>query len=61
MLLLVGIELIKFARDIRKNELVIIALTVGVSLATNMAIGFVVAIIVYYTLRNWKPAAKYLG
>jgi len=61
MLLLVGIELTKFARDIRKNELLIMALTAGVSLVTNMAIGFVSAIVVYYAFRKWKPANKYLG
>ena len=61
MLLLVGIELTKFARDIRKNELIIMALTAGVSLVTNMAIGFVAAIVVYHAFRKWKPASKYLG
>jgi MFS superfamily sulfate permease-like transporter len=61
MLLLVGIELTKFARDIRKNEFVIMALTAGLSLLTNMAIGFVVAAIIYHAFRRWKPAAKYLG
>lgn len=61
MLLLVGVELTKFARDIRKNELIIMALTAGVSLATNMAIGFVAAITVYHAFRKWKPANKYFG
>jgi len=61
MLLLVGIELTKFARDIRKDELLIMALTAGLSLATNMAIGFGVAVVAYHALRRWKPAAKYVG
>lgn len=56
MLLLVGVELTKFARDIHKNELIIMALTTIISLTTNMAIGFVAAIIVYHTFRKWKPA-----
>jgi predicted benzoate:H+ symporter BenE len=37
MLLLVGVELTKFVRDIRRNELIIMILTAGLSLATNMA------------------------
>ncbi len=61
MLLLVGVELTKFVRDIKKNELIIMTLTAGVSLLTNMAIGFVAAIVVYHAFRKWKPANKYLG
>jgi MFS superfamily sulfate permease-like transporter len=61
MLLLVGVELTKFVRDIRKNELVIMALTAGVSLLTNMAIGFVAAIVVYHAFRKWEPAKRYLS
>jgi len=61
MLLLVGVQLTGFVRDIRKNELIIMALTAGVSLATNMAIGFVVAVILYHSLRKLKAAAKYVA
>jgi MFS superfamily sulfate permease-like transporter len=61
MLLLVGVQLTGFVRDIRKNELITMALTVGVSLATNMAIGFLVAVIAYHSLRKWKAAAKYVA
>ena len=61
MLLLVGVQLTGFVRDIRKNELIIMALTAGVSLATNMAIGFMVAVIVYHSLRKWKAAGKYVA
>lgn len=61
MLLLVGVQLTGFARDIRRNELIIMVLTAGVSLATNMAIGFVVAVIVYHSLRTWGVAAKYVA
>ena len=60
MLLLVGIELVKFARDIKLKEITIIALTVGLSLATNMAIGFVVAVVAYHTLRRWGKGKKYI-
>jgi len=61
MLFLVGIQLTKFVRDIRKNELIIMAVTAGVSLLTNMAIGFVVAVAVYHAFRKWKLVNKYLG
>ena len=61
MLLLVGIELVKFARDIKLNEIAIIALTVGLSLATNMAIGFVVAIGAHHALSRWGKTKKYVG
>lgn len=61
MLLLVGVQLTKFARDIKKNELIIMALTVGLSLATNMAIGFVVAVIAYHSLKKWKATGKYVA
>jgi len=61
MLLLVGIQLTGFVTDIRKNEVVIMALTVGISLATNMAIGFAVAMIGYHSLRKSRVMAKYVG
>lgn len=61
MLLLVGVQLTGFVRDIRRNELIIMALTAGLSLVTNMAIGFVVAVIVYHALRKWKAAAMYVA
>jgi hypothetical protein len=61
MLLLVGVQLTGFVSDIRKNELIVMALTVGVSLATNMAIGFVIAMIAYHSLRKSKVMAKYVG
>jgi len=61
MLLLVGVQLTRFIRDIRKNELIIMALTAGVSLATNMAIGFVVAVIMYHSLRKFESTAKYVA
>ena len=49
---LVGIELTKFAKDIRLNkDLIPMAVTVIVSLATNMAYGFLVGLIVYHLIR----------
>lgn len=52
MMLLVGIELTKFARDIRvKKDLVPVAATLIVSLVTNMAYGFLTGLIVYHLAR----------
>ncbi|HUU43241.1 MAG TPA: putative sulfate/molybdate transporter, partial [Planctomycetota bacterium] len=49
MMLLVGIELVKFCRDLRlTRELVPVAATVAGSLALNMAVGFVLGIAVHY-------------
>jgi len=61
MLLLVGIELTKFVRNIRLQETPILALTVVVALLTNMAIGFVVAVGVYHILRKWGRDKRYIG
>jgi xanthine/uracil/vitamin C permease (AzgA family) len=52
MMFLVGIELTKFAKDIRFNkDLIPMATTLIVSLATNMAYGFLVGLIVYHLTR----------
>jgi MFS superfamily sulfate permease-like transporter len=52
MMFLVGIELTKFAKDIRLNkDLIPMAVTVIVSLATNMAYGFLAGLLVYYLIR----------
>ncbi|MFC1991524.1 putative sulfate/molybdate transporter [Chloroflexota bacterium] len=61
MLLLVGIELTKFVKNIRLQETPILALTVLVSLFVNMAIGFVVAVGLYHILRKWGKDKRYLG
>ena len=61
MLLLVGIELTKFVRDIRRNELLIMAITVVISLTVNMAIGFVAAMVVYHSLKRWDKVNTYIG
>jgi len=58
---LVEIELVKFARYIRRSKLIIMAVIAGVSLVTNMAIGFVGAVTLYHAFRKWRPAYKYLG
>jgi MFS superfamily sulfate permease-like transporter len=49
MLLLVGIELTKFARDMRLNrELIPMAVTLVVSVGSNMAFGFLAGLIVFH-------------
>jgi len=61
MLLLVGIQLTKFAGDIKIREIPMMALTAGLSLLTNMAIGFVSAIAVYQALSRWGRGNKYIS
>lgn len=61
MLLLVGIELTKFVKNVRLRETPILALTTVVSLLTNMAIGFVVAMGVYHILRKWGKNKRHIG
>jgi len=60
MLLLVGIELTKFARNIKLPEMPILVLTVVVSLLANMAIGFIVAVGVYHALRRWGRGKRWI-
>jgi MFS superfamily sulfate permease-like transporter len=52
MLLLVGIELTKFTRDIGINkDLIPLGATLIVSLLTNMALGFLAGLIVHYAIK----------
>ncbi len=61
MLLLVGFELTKFVRDLKLREIPLMLLTAGVSLAINMALGFVVAMAVYHVLGRWRKTGRYIG
>ena len=61
MLLLVGIQLTKFARDIKLREGPMMALTAALSLVTNMAIGFVAAVAVYQALSRWGKGNRYIS
>lgn len=56
MMFLVGIELLKFARELRMNrELLPVAVTVAGSVFLNIAVGFVAGLATYYLLfRNHK-------
>lgn len=59
MMLLVGIEMTKFVKDIRKaDELIPMSATVAVSLATNMAYGFLAGIAVSYLTRYLQGKRK---
>lgn len=51
MMLLVGVEMVKFARDLRFNrQLVPVAATLAGSLLVNMAVGFAAGMAVHYPL-----------
>lgn len=56
MLLLVGIELVKFGQHLRFDlDLVAVGLTVVVALLTNMALGFFTGLGAYYLIRVFTP------
>ena len=60
MLLLVGVELARFATDVRmKGDVVVLCVTVVVSVVANMALGFLVGVAAHYLVRlvseNWQP------
>ncbi len=59
MMLLVGLELTKFAKDIRwDRELIPMAATVAVSLAANMACGFLLGLAVCYLVPSLHPRSS---
>lgn len=52
MMFLVGIELAKFAKSIRlKKDLIPMGVTLVVSLATNMAYGYLAGLLIYHSIR----------
>jgi hypothetical protein len=59
MLLMVGFELIKFARDVQgRNNILSLTMTVVLSLATNMAFGFVGGILTSLILTHQRSSKK---
>jgi MFS superfamily sulfate permease-like transporter len=59
MMLLVGIELTKFAREVKPGpELLPLAATVAAALATNMAVGFAAGLACHYGLERWLNNRK---
>jgi MFS superfamily sulfate permease-like transporter len=59
MMFLVGLELVKFAGDLKANrDLLTMAATVGGALAVNMAVGFVFGLAVHYMVfRGYKRSS----
>jgi len=61
MMLLVGIEMVKFARDLRFNrQLIPVAATLAGSLFVNMAVGFAAGMVVHHVFvgREDRPATR---
>jgi predicted benzoate:H+ symporter BenE len=57
MMLLVGIELTKFARDIRwERDLFPLTATVAAALLTNMAVGFLTGLAAHHGMVRWRRA-----
>ncbi|MEW6334803.1 MAG: putative sulfate/molybdate transporter, partial [Thermodesulfobacteriota bacterium] len=55
MMLLVGIELTKFAQDVRwERDLVPLAATVAAALLANMAVGFLTGLATHYGMARWR-------
>ena len=55
MLLMVGIELILFAKDVRLDlDVIPLAATVVVSLVSNMAFGFLAGLAAHYLIQVWR-------
>lgn len=61
MMVLVGVQLTRFMFRIKREEAPMMALTAGIAVATNMAIGFVAALAVYHAVRRWGMDKKYLA
>jgi MFS superfamily sulfate permease-like transporter len=52
MLFLIGLELAKFVKDIKKNEIAVMATTAILSLIFNMAVGFLSGLLVHYFIQR---------
>jgi len=61
MLLLVGIQLTGFARDIKPRELPIMGLVIVLALLINMAVGFAVALVAFHAIHRWGRGNRYLS
>ena len=61
MLLLVGIQLTGFTRDVKPRELPIMGLVVVLALLVNMAVGFAVALVTYHAIKKWGRGNRYLS
>jgi len=54
MMFLIGLELTKFVKDIKKDEILVMAITAGLSLIMNMAVGFLSGLVVYHLSQRFK-------
>ena len=59
MMLMVGVEFVKFVRDLKRCEIPIMVVTAGVSVGTNMALGFITGMVIYHVLRRFAKTNKY--
>ncbi len=57
MMILVGIELAKFTLDVQRREVGFVALTTGLSLLTNIGLGFLAGILAYH-LWGWSSTRR---
>lgn len=59
MMMLVGIEMVKFARDLRfSKQLIPVAATLAGSLLVNMAVGFAVGMITHYVISRRRSGSE---
>ena len=55
MMIMVGFELARFSKDVRdKTEIMVLIVTTGLSILTNIAVGFIVGIILFQFFKNLK-------
>ncbi len=59
MMLMVGFEFVKMVRDLKRCEIPIMILTAGVSVGTNMALGFAAGAVIYHILRRFSKTNKF--
>jgi len=59
MMLLVGLELVRFAKDVRFDaQLPVLAATVAAGLLTNMAVGFLAGLAMHHAVRHLKKTGS---
>ena len=62
MMFLVGIEMVKFARDITiKTELFPVLVVLAISMWKNMAFGFLAGMAIYYLMEFWRRRGSDAG
>lgn len=61
MMFLVGIELTKFARDVKWKETFLLLFTALLSVFTNMAIGFIAGLLLFHAIKKWGRGNRSLA